>query len=84
MESATDSLSPDQEILLKLAHARMPFGRFAKRYLSEIPEEYFIWFAKKGFPKGELGQQMAMMLDIKANGLEHLLRSIRDNETAKP
>jgi uncharacterized protein len=63
----------DEEILIKLANYRMPFGRFADRRLLEIPEEYLIWFKNKGFPEGELGKFMSMMLEIKTNGLEHLL-----------
>ena len=51
----------------------MPFGRFANMLLLEIPEEYYIWFKNKGFPKGELGAFMSLMLEIKTNGLEHLL-----------
>lgn len=69
-------LKPSQEILIKLANYKMPFGRFADRYLAEIPEEYFIWFAREGFPEGELGYFMAMMLEIKTNGLEHLLKPL--------
>ncbi len=63
----------NEEILIKLANYRMPFGRFADRLLLEIPEEYFIWFKNKGLPKGELGNFMSLMLEIKTNGLEHLL-----------
>jgi uncharacterized protein (DUF3820 family) len=68
-----DDKNLDEEILIKLANYRMPFGRFADRLLLEIPEEYFIWFKNKGFPKGQLGDFMSLMLEIKTNGLEHLL-----------
>ena len=61
------------EILTKLANYRMPFGKYADSLLREIPEEYFLWFRNKGFPKGELGAFMAMMLEMKTNGLERLL-----------
>jgi uncharacterized protein len=72
-------ISPDQqkETLIKLANYRMPFGKYAGRLLFEIPEPYFIWFSNKGFPKGELGEFMAMMLEIKTNGLEYLLRPLQ-------
>ncbi|MBF0430226.1 MAG: DUF3820 family protein [Fibrobacteria bacterium] len=66
-----------EESFLKLASYRMPFGKYANRLLLEIPEEYFIWFSHKGFPKGELGQFMAMMLEIKANGLEYLFDPLK-------
>ncbi len=51
----------------------MPFGKHANRLLLEIPEEYFIWFSTKGFPEGEL----AMMLEIKVNGLEYLFDPLK-------
>jgi uncharacterized protein (DUF3820 family) len=63
----------DKELLIKLANYRMPFGKYADRLLRDIPEEYFLWFKQKGFPKGQLGEFMAMMLEMKTNGLERLL-----------
>ena len=63
----------DKKVLVKLANFRMPFGKYAKWRLLDIPEEYFIWYQKKGFPEGKLGEYMTMMLDIKANGLEQIL-----------
>ncbi len=67
-----------QQTLIKLANYRMPFGKYADRLLVEIPERYYIWFANKGFPEGELGELMRMMLEIKTNGLEYLLAPLRD------
>jgi len=66
-----------QQTLIKLANYRMPFGKYADRLLAEIPERYYIWFANKGFPEGELGEFMRMMLEIKTNGLEYLLTPLR-------
>lgn len=66
-----------KETLIKLANYRMPFGRYADRLLVEIPETYYIWFANQGFPEGELGEYMAMMQEIKTNGLEYLLSPLR-------
>jgi uncharacterized protein len=68
-----DNKKPNEEILIKLANYRMPYGRFADRLLLEIPEEYYIWFRNKGFPEGELGDFMSMMLELKTNGIEHVL-----------
>ncbi len=65
--------SHNKETLIKLANYRMPFGKYANTLLLEIPESYFIWFSNEGFPEGELGEFMAMMLEIKINGLEYLL-----------
>lgn len=67
----------DAASLLDLAGSRMPFGRYAGYYLSDLPEHYLLWFRKKGFPKGDLGEKMAIVCEMKANGLEHLLRTVR-------
>jgi uncharacterized protein (DUF3820 family) len=74
----TDMEQDNGEDLIKLANYRMPFGKYANKLLVEIPDVYYIWFEKKGFPKGELGRLMAMMLEIKINGLEYLLKPLRN------
>ena len=45
----------EPEHLLKIANTKMPFGKYAGRELIDLPEEYLLWFAQKGFPRGELG-----------------------------
>lgn len=67
----------DERVLIKLAHTRMPFGKYAGLYLSELPEPYVVWFKNKGFPPGEIGQLLGLLYDVKENGLEFLLREIR-------
>ncbi len=69
-------LQQDPQVLVDLAGARMPFGKYAGRPLLHLPEAYLIWFRHKGFPAGKLGQQMAMMLEIKTNGLEPLVAKL--------
>lgn len=66
-----------KEHLLKLARQSMPFGKYQGRVLMDLPEEYLLWFANKGFPKGELGDLLALMLEIRINGLESVLRPLR-------
>jgi uncharacterized protein (DUF3820 family) len=68
----------DSDFLLKLARTKMPFGKYAGRYLVDLPEPYVVWFSRKGFPKGELGIQLAAMYEIKINGLEYLLTPLRN------
>ncbi len=70
----------DSQVLVDLAQARMPFGKYAGSLLLRLPERYLLWFAREGFPRGKLGEQMAMMLEIKTNGLEHLLRPLAPND----
>lgn len=66
-------LNFDQEDLLKLAQMKMPFGKYQGRILADLPEPYLLWFSKKGFPKGELGKLLALMLELQIHGLEELL-----------
>ena len=55
----------------------MPFGKYSNRLLIDLPEPYVIWFANKGFPNGELGKMMAIVHEIKVNGLEYLFDPLR-------
>lgn len=68
---------PDPEILLRLVRTRMPFGRYKGRLLIDLPEPYVIWFAKKGFPNGELGRMLNIVYEVKVNGLEYLFKPLR-------
>ena len=65
------------EQLLKLASYRMPFGKYKGQLLIDLPEPYVLWFAKQGFPGGELGVMLGMLYEIKLNGLEYLLKPFR-------
>jgi len=56
---------------------RMPFGKYAGRLLMDLPEGYVAWLAKKGFPGGEMGQMLAVLHEIKINGLEYLFKPLR-------
>ena len=68
---------PDYKALIDLAHAKMFFGKYKGRYLSELPEFYLVWFRQQGFPKGKLGDQLQQVLEMKVNGMEQILRTIR-------
>ena len=76
MDSAEPLLS-DPEQLLKLAAYPMPFGKYKGRLLIDLPEPYVVWFAKQGFPAGELGKMLAIVHEIKVNGLEYLFEPLR-------
>jgi uncharacterized protein (DUF3820 family) len=66
------------EDLIKLTEWRMPFGKYVDYALIDLPEEYLFWFEKKGFPKGELGKLMALTLGLKIEGLDKLLKSLKN------
>ena len=68
----------DPAHFLKLAKAKMPFGKYAGRRLIDLPETYVVWFAKKGFPKGELGEMLQSVYEIKVNGLEYLFKPFKN------
>jgi uncharacterized protein (DUF3820 family) len=72
----SNNLFRDQEFLLKLAKARMPFGKYEGVLLVHLPEPYVVWFAREGFPDGELGQMLSIVHEIKINGLEYLFKPL--------
>ncbi len=63
-------------ILLDLSTAVMPFGKYEGRFLHDLPEPYLVWFSNQGFPPGKLGEQLALMYELKINGLEYLIKKI--------
>ncbi len=67
----------DQQQLLELAAAKMPFGKYTGRLLIDLPEPYVVWFSRKGWPKGKLGTMLAIVYEIKVNGLEYLFEPLR-------
>lgn len=72
-------MQPDQDYLIKLAHTKMPFGKYEGYFLIDLPEYYLVWYKNKGFPNGNLGQQMQLVFELKLNGLEYLIRNIKKN-----
>ena len=72
-----EDVTPDPGVLLKLAKTRMPFGKYEGRLLIDLPKPYIIWFAKKGFPEGELGRMLNILYEVKMNGLEYLFKPLR-------
>jgi hypothetical protein len=65
------------EDLQKLVSMHMPYGRYKGRVLADLPGNYLAWFAREGFPQGELGRLLQLMLEIDHNGLSDLLRPLR-------
>lgn len=68
-------MKPDD--LLLLVSWRMPFGKYQNRPLADLPGHYLAWFAREGFPAGELGRLLALMHEIDHNGLRPLLEPLR-------
>ncbi|MBY3672467.1 hypothetical protein DLR69_16085 [Vibrio paracholerae] len=63
--------------LIKLAKMKMPFGKYSGRVLIDLPEPYLLWFQKQGFPEGELGVLLELCLGIKIEGLESLVKPLK-------
>ncbi len=65
------------EDLQLLVSYTMPYGKYKGRLLADLPGQYLNWFAREGFPSGELGRLLALMQEIDHNGLSHLLEPLR-------
>lgn len=72
-----DGRTMNPEDLHKLVTMTMPFGKYKGKLLADLPGNYLHWFAREGFPKGELGRLLALMREIDHNGLGELLRPLR-------
>lgn len=68
-------MSPDD--LQRLVTLAMPFGKYKGTLIADLPGNYLAWFARKGFPPGEIGRLLALMLEIDHNGLKPLLEPLR-------
>jgi len=66
-----------KQFLIKLAQTKMPFGKYQGRYMIDLPEYYVVWYRNKGFPKGQIGEMLATVYELKMNGLEELVRNIQ-------
>ncbi|HOF30413.1 MAG TPA: DUF3820 family protein [Burkholderiaceae bacterium] len=67
----------DADSLEKLVTREMPYGKYQGRVIADLPGNYLNWFAREGFPKGELGRLLALMHEIDHNGLSSLLEPLR-------
>ena len=68
-------MNPDD--LQRLVTLHMPFGKYQGHLIADLPGNYLAWFARKGFPPGEIGRLLALMLEIDHNGLKPLLDPLR-------
>lgn len=68
----------EKEDLVAIANTIMPFGKYQGRALIDLPEPYLLWFARKNeFPAGRLGELMSLTLAIKIEGLEGLIKPLK-------
>ena len=68
-------MNPDY--LQLLLTREMPYGKYQGRVIADLPGDYLNWFARKGFPPGEIGKLLALMQELDHNGLSSLLDPLR-------
>ncbi len=75
----------DPARLALLLQREMPFGKHQGTVIADLPANYLHWFAREGFPRGEIGQLLALMYELDHNGLRDLLAPLRaGGENQKP
>ncbi len=65
------------EDLERLLSVEMPYGKYKGRCIADLPGNYLNWFAREGFPSGEIGRLLQLMHEIVHNGLSDLLTPLR-------
>jgi uncharacterized protein (DUF3820 family) len=74
-----------QSELAEIARTHMPFGRYGPEHfpprgvpLYDLPAEYLIYFAVKGFPKGRLGELLRIVHQMKLDGADAVFDEARE------
>ena len=65
------------EDLFLLLTFEMPYGKYQGRKIADLPGHYLGWFAREGFPRGQLGELLALMYELDHNDLRSLLDPLR-------
>lgn len=63
--------------LQRLISTAMPYGKHKGKMIADLPGNYLNWFAREGFPAGEIGRLLQLMQEIDHNGLSDLLKPLR-------
>lgn len=74
---ALHNVAMQAQDLERLLSVTMPFGKYKGRLIADLPGHYLNWFAREGFPRGELGRLLALMHEMDHNGLKGLLEPLR-------
>ena len=70
-------MAMDAEQLQRLVTVAMPYDKYQGRPIADLPGDYLNWFARTGFPRGDIGRLLALMHEIDHNGLSDLLKPLR-------
>ena len=71
------------EDLQRLVTLQMPFGKHKGTLIADLPGNYLTWFAREGFPSGEIGRLLQLMHEIDHNGLSDLLKPLRNRPSGR-
>ncbi|MDR6216076.1 DUF3820 family protein [Paracidovorax wautersii] len=74
----------DPQQLQRLLTVEMPFGKHQGTLIADLPGNYLNWFAREGFPPGDIGRLLALMHEIDHNGLSDLLAPLRAAAARRP
>ncbi|MGI4983648.1 MAG: DUF3820 family protein [Janthinobacterium lividum] len=67
----------DPEDLNRLVTQTMPYGKYQGHVIADLPAHYLGWFARTGYPPGQIGRLLALMHEIDHNDLRALLIPLR-------
>ena len=79
-----ESIQPDPQILVDIVQTKMPFGKYKGTLLCDLPVYYLEWLRNKGFPPGKMGMMLSSVYEIKINGLNLILTSVKNTLNNKP
>ena len=70
--------------LAEIVRTAMPFGKYGPAHfpprgvpLYDLPVEYLVWFDRKGFPKGRIGELLRIVHQLKVDGCDEVFDEIR-------
>jgi uncharacterized protein (DUF3820 family) len=72
-----ENILPDPQVLIDIVNTRMPFGKYKDTLICDMPISYLEWMHNKGFPPGKLGMMLSTVFEIKSNGVDQILRQIK-------
>lgn len=55
--------------LLIIINKPMPFGKYRGQALLTLPLPYLCWLERQGWPSGQLGAELALIYELKHNGV---------------
>ena len=70
--------------LAEIGRTCMPFGKYGPEHypprgvpLYDLPVEYLLWFSRRGFPQGRLGELLRTLHQLKSDGFDEVFDEFR-------